>query len=599
MKELRGSSNTETAFAKKINPKTTHFYCVDFYSFKAPETAILQELSLSALSLTVGLVDGDKFANCRIYPHKTLKSLLSFEGDKAEIVRNDEVLPPALDKISRYLFSYETDVERTENSGKVCLKVARDRNSEVLSLALDIVDKVKNGARYQNFEVFVSDIDDYSEDIKRVFETYNVPFFIDKTELLEEQPKVRYLLSALAVVANNFRAEETLDFVKNPLFSFSLGDKLKGLTEEAANNSQDVEAAKYDEYAENCVFKFENYVLKYGINFGQFKNSFNYDDGLDDLDDVEIVRNQLAEMLLPLALLGAHNIGEFTDGARVFLANADDVSAKYTEEISQISAYYKKCAEQVDDKIQSVLDEIDEVLHYDLDIKSFDNIVRGMLKTLKIALVPTFLDCVFVGDADSRFLGGGDIYILGANSGKLPKVSGGGAVLTAKDEQALSGLGLEISPDEKQRLYIGMMSVVEILKKPHGKLVVSYPETAPCGELSPSTVIAELRGMLCENGKPIEIARIDFLRISAFSNSERDKIVGAMFSTEHACLYQILKNAVRGVAQGDEFEIYRSAYKFVADGDKLKLEKSLDEPEFLDKPQNSVKAEYASVSRLE
>ncbi|MEG1663204.1 MAG: PD-(D/E)XK nuclease family protein, partial [Clostridia bacterium] len=122
---------------------------------------------------------------------------------------------------------------------------------------------------------------------------------------------------------------------------------------------------------------------------------------------------------------------------------------------------------------------------------------------------------------------------------------------------------------------------------------------APSGELSPSTVIAELRGMLCENGKPIDIARIDFLRISSFSNSERDKTVGAMFSTEQACLYQILKNATHGVAQGDEFEIYRSAYKFVADGDKLKLENAIDEPEFLDKPQNSVKAEYASVSRLE
>ncbi|MEG1663408.1 MAG: hypothetical protein RR338_05420, partial [Clostridia bacterium] len=444
LKELRGSSNTETAFAKKINPKTTHFYCVDFYSFKAPETAILQELSLSALSLTVGLVDGDKFANCRIYPHKTLKSLLSFEGDKAEIVRNDEVLPPALDKISRYLFSYETDVERTENSGKVCLKVARDRNSEVLSLALDIVDKVKNGARYQNFEVFVSDIDDYSEDIKRVFETYNVPFFMDKTELLEEQAKVRYLLSSLAVVASNFRVDETLDFVKNPLFLFSLSDKLKSLKDKEATqnietasntqdityifdngnaqdngnardsintqddgNAQDVETAIDDGYAENCVFKFENYVLKYSVNFGQFRNSFSYDDGSDDLCDVEIVRNQLAGTLLPLTLLGAHNIGEFTAGARGFLANADDASMKYTEEISQISAYYKKCAEQVDKKIQSVLDEIDEVLHYDLDIKSFDNIVRGMLKTLKIALVPTYLDCVFVGDADSRFLGGG------------------------------------------------------------------------------------------------------------------------------------------------------------------------------------------------
>ena len=115
--------------------------------------------------------------------------------------------------------------------------------------------------------------------------------------------------------------------------------------------------------------------------------------------------------------------------------NTNDAWGEHVEMLSKESEYFKKCSEQVDSKINAILDEIEGVLAGESTLEKFDTILRSMLKTLKIALMPTFLDSVFVGDISSKFTGNGDLYVLGANSGALPTESEGGAIITAKDEE--------------------------------------------------------------------------------------------------------------------------------------------------------------------
>ena len=136
------------------------------------------------------------------------------------------------------------------------------------------------------------------------------------------------------------------------------------------------------------------------------------------------------------------------------------------------------------------------------------------------ALVPTWLDCVYVGGTSNRYLGGGDVYILGANVGKLPAGASGGMIVSPRDEELLERLDVPVTPTSMQRTYAELMAVTEIMKRPKGTLTVCFPESDPSGELRPSSVVSELRGMLSENGVPLPVERaLPF----------RDLILGSIF----------------------------------------------------------------------
>ena len=226
-------------------PVPAHFYVVDFYDFKSPELDILCGLAKSALSLTVGMVGGKGNPNERIYCDGAAQRLLTACGGGEER-HYRETLHPALDAISRTLFSYELPEERVENGGKVRLISAKSRTEEIEFLAREIVTKVADGARYRDFEVVLSDVEGYKAEVKSVFLRYGIPFFIDTRELLSEQTKTRCLLAALAAARSGLRRQEVTEFIKNPLFAGGFAE------------------------SEDEVFRFENYCLRYNISYGRF-----------------------------------------------------------------------------------------------------------------------------------------------------------------------------------------------------------------------------------------------------------------------------------------------------------------------------------------
>lgn len=615
-KEHSDSSTRLVALAKHLqeHPESVagkHFYCTDIYEFSAPELEILKWIDKYALSLTIAVTSGYDNPNKRIYPDRVIGKLKSICDGKAEIVRHDETLCSPTDAVSRWLFSYSKPKNRAENvdengNRKVCLRVAKDRYDEILKLATDVVRHVREGGRYNDIEVFVSDLKSYQSDIKSIFSRYKIPFFIDEKELLSEQTKVRYLVSALAVVRSGFRSGEVLDFVKNPLFYNSF------------------------DYGEEEVFLFENYVLKHGVEYSKFfspfqldkhddkktkqhKKEFNYQN-LDEKDRFlleneetaipERVREKLVRTLAPINFKASVQVATIVLGCRQLLGDVDVEWQKHVAKLDKISNFYTKCAEQVDEKLSAVLDEIEDVIKGQRTVGEFETILSSMLKTLKIALVPTYLDCVFVGSYDSRFMGGKDVYILGAVNGKLPTTETGGIVISPTDEDALSKVGIEVSPSSYQKVMTNMYAVCDLMKKPHGRLLISRPELADGVALQPSVVIKELQSILVENGKAIEEERIDFEHISKESDEQKELALD-IFATKRGAYHEILRNAMPVVVEDatlnrivpEELGIYSAARETIEDESKKKLDDISKRPEKINLAKKAI--ETTSISRLE
>lgn len=585
---------------------TTNFYCTDIYDFSAPELEIIKGLCESALSLTIGITSGYDNPNKRIYPDNIRKKLENLCNGRVQSVRCDEALCPQTKAISEKLFAYISTPgdEKVECEGKVLLRSAKDRRDEVTALVCDVVSLVREGARYKDFEVYASDLGAYEAELKSAFERYNIPYFLDKKELLSEQTKARYILDAIACIRSNFRRREVLDFAKNPLF-FA---RLEGGLDE--------------------VFVFENYLLQFGMEYVStevenklertstnkyyVKNKQNAGFIYAKCGDKDVVLDNSVENVIPervrLALIDALSplmqkgktcpIAAYVNAVRSLSEKSDVYYKEHIDKLASCGEYFKKVAEQVDDKINAVLDEIENVLDYDTDITGFESVFKSMLKTLKIALVPTYLDCVFVGDADSRFSGNGNIYVLGANNGKLPRSSAGGIVITPKDEQTLCALGVDIYPSERQKVLGDMYAVCDLMKKAKGKLAVSYCESGDGGALRPSTVVFELQNMFCDGGKPLAIERADFEHYRTLDGFD-DKKISAVFSTQKGCTDEVMRNMFAERADANNGCVFASANEFVSDIDKARMKKALTCPERISVDGGSYFEGSTSVSRLE
>ncbi|MBO7222050.1 MAG: hypothetical protein J6V37_03260, partial [Clostridia bacterium] len=242
--------------------KNVNFFVVGMDDFNHPQLKVLEALDKGVKSLTIGLVSGFDNRNKRIYPNALIKKIKAVSKNRvAEDVFLDNTMNAVQKSISKNLFSYEKLSSREIVEGKsVTLKEAHTRQDEVLAVALDIVKKVMNGARYRDFEILIGNTD-YIPIIRNVFDRYGIVYFVDQKEMLQRQTKVKYLLSALSVITKNYRSDEVLDFVKNPLFELSLNEGDDGVSRQ------------------DKIFRFENYVLEYSINYNKFREPFDCDSG--------------------------------------------------------------------------------------------------------------------------------------------------------------------------------------------------------------------------------------------------------------------------------------------------------------------------------
>ena len=297
------------------------------------------------------------------------------------------------------------------------------------------------------------------------------------------------------------------------------------------------------------------------------------------------VHQKLANVLAPLKSITAklddkRKLRTFVEGCREFLKNTDEAWTAHVKTLKELSKFYEKAAEQVDKKLESALDEIADVLgDSEKTFADFVQIFEAMIEMQKIALVPTYLDCVFVGTSGSRFMALGDVYILGATSGSLPAQTAGGTIITPKEEELLDATAaIKIAPTTSQKNYTAKYEICDLMKKPRGKLVISYPESLDGASCRRSAVVDELQGMLVKNGSTIDVEKIDFDRIldSNFEESERDSLIKGLFATKKASYHEVLRHALASNSNSSDMVLYSSAAATVDENDDAKL-RALDE----------------------
>ena len=109
---------------------------------------------------------------------------------------------------SRYDFS-ETHVELTaEDRSRIEIWSVRNQKEELEYVAKSIRQRLHDGARYKDIRLLFGDVEAYQLQLKTIFDQYQIPFYLGRSESMSQHPLVQFLESLERLKRYNFQTED-------------------------------------------------------------------------------------------------------------------------------------------------------------------------------------------------------------------------------------------------------------------------------------------------------------------------------------------------------------------------------------------------------
>ncbi len=485
-------SNNRLALACEIigdsrDFENTDVYFCNFDSMTERGFDILKILVQKAHSVNVGILapsetQGNKTTyTTDIFEHMMLltKSL--------NITPSIISVPNSMPIFSRHILHNAMAISVTplalDSSKLVRLFSAPSPTREVEFLALDITEKIKNGARYRDIVINSADIERYVPIFVRVFTKYNIPFWIDSPFKLMDAEGTKFLLTALDCVLDNYRTKDVLRFVKSPFCGLSVED-----------------------YA-----IFERVVMRYGIMGARF-----FSDDKPAFSNADFDRYlEIKSCLFPLQTLGknlsgSNTIGEMVSAVNNFfeetalLENLEGMAKSFEEEGDLLR---QSISRQNFQKISNVLEQMQNILgSAEIEFRQFDKILRAGLSTVTISPLPMSVDCVYIGQSlTSVFSCAPYYYISGAVDGNLPAFVADVGLIADHDIIELKDNAVSITPSIRQVNARSKANVLQSLALATRQLTILYPVRIGEEECFPATVVDSISKMFTYNGEVLPV----------------------------------------------------------------------------------------------
>ncbi len=422
----------------------TAFFVDSFTSFTAQEYNILEAL-MRRYDLTIALQrkTGELPSLCYEETEDTAKKLLSLartagipsvceEGKK-------DILPPAtfyakeqLFRADKALLPYEGDKDA------IALWRAKNPFEAADAIAADIAARVREGARFRDFAVFVRDVKKYIGIIDAALSRQGLPYFISASRDVFSFSAIRMIRAAYNVLCKGYRTHDVLAFLK----------------------------CGYGDAAADDVDVFEIYVSFWRISGKSFTDKkpwtmkpSGYAKELTEADALTLSRaNRVKEQLLGvLSVLdeGSRDGDTVKTHATALYAFLERVGCEERllslaeEEKARGNVTEAEAFSRLFGVICDMLDTACEAAgELSLTKAQFAEMLDVLFSSVSFGQLPTSPDAVTVGSAemlrarDARFT-----YLLGVNEGEFPAVVAAGGAFADSERKILEELGLPLAFD--------------------------------------------------------------------------------------------------------------------------------------------------------
>lgn len=449
--------------------KGLNVYIVGYTSFTAQIREIIGEIIKKTNNVYAILPKGD---NPFIYVNETVGAIEQIAKEQNVNVikeRRESIQLEESKKILSELFSPISKKQKL-NTNKIFNISATNARQEIMKVAEIIKSKIiSEGKRYLDFKLILPSVKSYEEEVKKAFNLLEIPYFINSKKVPFNHPVVTLIFSYIEAIRKNWERESLSAFYKNPLFC---DDK---------------------EFTD----RFENYLLKTGVNYFALKNQ------LVDADESEIDEfNKFREKIIDA--LNSFNVKNLLTKLGV-----KEKIYKLNERLYELNEFEEVAiGEQIYEAIVDLLDEMDLVLgKTELSLLEYKSILKSGISAMEISIIPQYRDAVFVGGYhESAVSINPYVFCVGLTS-SVPNVSSDVALLTDDDANKLSPFKILIEPKikvvnhrEREQTALAIASFSE-------ELYISCPQNDYSGGANVKSEIVEffndnftLRKSECGNG---------------------------------------------------------------------------------------------------
>lgn len=374
--------------------------------------------------------------------------------------------------------------EQASASGEIAIYRLPDSREELRFAAVRIISMIEAGDdnsetayHFRDFALVCADMEEYQNEIEEIFSAYHIPVFVDAKANLQNQPCISFLQSALSIAEENFSYESVVSFLRTGFFD-------AGFDTDSSENYAEMDA-------------FENYIRSAGLR-GVKKYSHPFAICPDGYEAEELVkfnalRENLMKILLPFyeavspkkeepltvraittalyELLVSCGVEEKLAARRAILEERRDIAkARQYEQIYGIIM-------DLFDKFVGILGD------EETDLATYRNILDAGLDEAKIGIIPPSDDTVVFGDIErTRLEHIRVLFLLGANDGSIPKSAPDRGILSGSDRRRLKELDVELSPDEREQVFMQRFYLYQVLTKPSDRLFITYSSKNRSGE---------------------------------------------------------------------------------------------------------------------
>lgn len=363
------------------------------------------------------------------------------------------------------------------------------------------------GLKYRDIFIACNDLSGRSEIIKRVFAEYGMEIFTDENRTILTEPLVIYILSLISIMANGYRTQDIMSFLKTGL--------------------SPIKKEKTDE--------LENYALKYRIRGTAWKKPFKYgrlEYGEAAFEKIEDTRQQL---MLYLA--------EFEEAFKASRQAESRVKALYTF-LSGDKQLCKKAADrdmtQIWEAVMHVLDQVVNVIgDKSVSMETFYELLKAGFEAVTVGSIPPAADGLVLGTLQRTRTGKVKaLVVIGANDGVLPKEKPDDELLSEDEKEMLAGAGFEICALDKVRVQEERLAIYRAFSRPEEYIYISYSGSGISGdEEKPSRIFNTIKKI--------------FPQIPVLRDAEGRHKIAELAASKNGAMEHLIKD-VRSSADGSD-----------------------------------------------
>ncbi len=393
-------------------------------------------------------------------------------------------------RLLRTLYSTESYIGGAAIPAKsVAVFRASTPEEEVERLALTVIRRVREGARYRDFTVVCADAQSYLPLFTRILKKYEIPFYADVKYTLARHPLMRFLLAALSVGANGAVLPKVAEVVNSAYFPIRQG-----------------------------VPEFLAYAKRSAAIGNRFYAPFTLPlPGKEDAERVRVAFAHLCPVCKEKATAAEYlaYVNGLLSGAQVERVSAD-FTAKMRAEYPELADFTR----QAPTRITELLEETERVLGDTLlTATEFYDVLKAGAEAVETSVLPTRLDALTVAPPEKACIRCADyVFALGMTS-DFPAVTEDTAFLSERDLLTLEEKGVPVDPNLQEMNERAKRHAVYALTAFRKNLIVSYPAVNVGGEETRESEIVTLIKRNCIAGDGTPLAEVTAAEIAAMEDA--------------------------------------------------------------------------------